>query len=338
MIEFVDLLRSIEWVMPWAWLLLPLPLVIRALPPWRETTDAVRIPFLPRLLEATGERPHRGARILPQHPLQQTLVVLGWLALVLAAARPQWVAEPIVQQRSGRDLMVAVDLSGSMETQDFGTGEGTAIDRLSALKQVLGDLARARKGDRLGLIVFGSGAYLQSPFTEDHSTWLSLLAEAEVRMAGPSTMLGDAIGLAIKRFDESDSEHRVLLLLTDGNDTGSVVPPVDAARIAAARGIRIYPIAIGDPATVGEEAIDLETLDQIARITGGQRFVALDRTALAAMPAALNQLEPVLFETVSFRPRRDLHWLPIASLLVLVALVRLVQVLHHRSDTESHRP
>lgn len=329
MAEGINLLRNIEWVMPWAWLLLPLPLALRLLPPWRETTHALRVPFLPRLVAASGERLHRGAQIRPQHPLQRALVVLGWLALVTAAARPQWVGEPLVQQRSGRDLMVAVDLSGSMETRDFATRDGATIDRLSALKQVLGDLAAARKGDRLGLIVFGSGAYLQSPFTEDHQTWLTLLGETEVRMAGPSTMLGDAIGLAIKLFNESDSEHRVLLLLTDGNDTGSVVPPVDAARVAAARGIRIHPIAVGDPATVGEEAIDLDTLDQIARISGGQRFVALDRAALAAMVTTLNQLEPVLFETVSFRPRRDLHWLPIAGLLVLASVARLTQTLRH---------
>ncbi|MEE4203013.1 MAG: VWA domain-containing protein [Halieaceae bacterium] len=329
---------NIEWAMPWAWLLLPLPLALRALPPWRAPAKAVRIPFLQQLLDATGERPRRGAQILERHPLQNLMILASWILLVAAAARPQWLGEPIVQQQSGRDLMVAVDLSGSMETRDFTTADNRSVDRLSALKHVLGQLAAARNGDRLGLIVFGSGAYLQSPFTEDHSTWLQLLEETEVRMAGPSTRLGDAIGLAIKHFSESDSEHRVLLLLTDGNDTGSMVPPVDAARVAAARGIRIYPIAVGDPATVGEEAIDLDTLDQIATLTGGERFVALDRAALTRILSTLNQLEPVLFETVSFRPRTDLHWLVFALLLVTLPLLRLIHRLTRRPVAGSNTP
>jgi Ca-activated chloride channel family protein len=327
---FGNIYGNIEWAMPWVWMLLPLPLALRALPPWRAPARAVRIPFFQQLLDATGERPRRGAQILKRNRLQKLMVVASWILLVTAAARPQWLGEPIIQQQSGRDLMVAVDLSGSMETRDFTTADNRSVDRLSALKHVLGQLAAARDGDRLGLIVFGSGAYLQSPFTEDHRTWLQLLEETEVRMAGPSTMLGDAIGLAIKHFSDSDSEHRVLLLLTDGNDTGSMVPPIDAARVAAARGIRIYPIAVGDPATVGEEAIDLDTLDQIATLTGGERFVALDRAALARILSTLNQLEPVIFETVSFRPRTDLHWLAFGLLLVALSLLRLIHGLTTR--------
>ena len=218
--------------------------------------------------------------------------------------------------------MIAVDLSGSMETQDFTQPDGQAVDRLEAVKTVLRQLANERPGDRLGLIVFGNNAYLQSPFTEDHAAWLVLLDETRIRMAGPSTALGDAVGLAIKLFKDAETEHRVLLLLTDGNDTGSLVPPVDAARVAAAENIRIYPIAVGDPTAVGEEAIDLETLSRMADVTGGQAFEALDSADLAAVFELLDTLEPNIFDSVSFRPRTDVHWFPLALVVGLYLLLR----------------
>ena len=221
------------------------------------------------------------------------------------------------QQKSGRDLMVAVDLSGSMEAQDFTLPDGSTVDRLEAVKKVLAELADQRASDRLGLIVFGDAAYLQTPFTDDHEVWLQLLAETEIGMAGQSTVFGDAIGLAIKLFQESDSDNRVLIMLTDGNDTGSTVPPVDASKVAAAAGIRIYTIAIGDPATVGEEALDLETIGRVSEITGGQVFQALDQQALQQAYRAIGELEPEMYESISFRPRESLHWLPICVALLL---------------------
>jgi len=254
---------------------------------------------------------------------QQILVLGLWLGLVTAAAKPQWLGEPIEQQKAGRDLMVAVDLSGSMETQDFTDASGARVDRLVAVKEVLERLVDEREGDRLGLIVFGSSAYLQSPFTEDHATWQTLLAETRIRMAGPSTVLGDAVGLGIKLFRDADTQHRVLLILTDGNDTGSLVPPIDAARVAAAEAIKIYPIAIGDPAASGEEAIDTETLDRMAEVTGGRSFTALDRDELDGVFQLLSSLEPNVFDSISFRPRIDLHWLPLALVLALYVLIRL---------------
>jgi Ca-activated chloride channel family protein len=218
--------------------------------------------------------------------------------------------------------MIAVDLSGSMETEDFSQSSGEPTDRLTAVKTVLRQLVDERAGDRLGLIVFGSNAYLQSPFTEDHPTWLMLLNETRVRMAGPSTALGDAVGLAIKLFKDAETEHRVLLLLTDGNDTGSLVPPVDAARVAATERIRIYPIAVGDPAASGEEAIDLDTLARMAEVTGGQSFEALSSEDLTSVFKLLDTLEPNIFDSVNFRPRTDVHWLPLAAVIMLYVLLR----------------
>ncbi len=302
----------IELVHPWALLLVLLPLPMLLLPPYRESRDSVKVPFFDKLVELSEQRPETGAMILQRTRVQRFLVGFMWLCLVLAAARPQWIGPPVEQQKSGRDLMLAVDLSGSMETTDFVLPDGTTVDRLEAVKYVLAELADRRPSDRLGLIVFGNAAYLQSPFTDDHQVWEQLLRETRIGMAGQSTVFGDAIGLAIKLFRESGSDNRVLIMLTDGNDTGSTVPPVDAAKVAAQDAIRIYTIAIGDPATVGEEALDTETLERVSEVTGGRYFQALDRGQLEAAYRAIDELEPALYETVSFRPRQSLHWAPVA--------------------------
>lgn len=310
----------IELAFPWALLLLPLPLLMRLLPAYKESRDSVKVPFFNKLVDLSEQRPEQGARILRRSTLQMILVNLTWLCLILAAAKPQWIGPPIEQQKSGRDLMIAVDLSGSMEARDFTLVSGETINRLEAVKEVLADLASRRESDRLGLIVFGAAAYLQTPFTDDHQVWQQLLMETEIGMAGPSTVFGDAIGLAIKLFTESESDSRVLIILTDGNDTGSTVPPVDAAKVAAANDIRIYVIAIGDPTTVGEDALDMETINRVSEIAGGQTFRALDQDEMRQAYVTIGELEPELYETISFRPRQSLHWVPVALVSVLYLL------------------
>ena len=305
---------------PWALVLLALPLVMRFLPAYKESRDSVKVPFFDKLVELSEQRPQTGAMVLQRDRIQSFLVKLMWLCLVLAACKPQWIGPPIEQQKSGRDLMVAVDLSGSMEARDFTLPDGDTINRLEAVKNVLDELAEQRDSDRLGLIVFGSAAYLQTPFTDDHRVWRKLLEETEIGMAGQSTVFGDAIGLAIKLFKESDSDNRVLIILTDGNDTGSKVPPVDAAKVAATYDIRIYTIAIGDPAAVGEEALDMNTIERVSEVTGGQHFQALDREQLRQAYETVGELEPELYETISFRPRQSLHWVPVALALILYTI------------------
>jgi Ca-activated chloride channel family protein len=189
-----------ELAYPWALALLALPLLMRLLPAYRESRDSVKVPFFDKLVELSEQRPESGAMILRRDRAQRFLVNFMWLCLVLAAAKPQWIGPPIEQQKSGRDLMIAVDLSGSMQAQDFTLPDGATVDRLQAVKQVLDDLADQHDSDRLGLIVFGSAAYLQTPFTDDHLVWRQLLTETEIGMAGQSTVFGDAIGLAIKLY------------------------------------------------------------------------------------------------------------------------------------------
>jgi Ca-activated chloride channel family protein len=251
---------------------------------------------------------------------QQVWLLIAWLLVVCSLAKPIWLEDPIEQTQSARDLMIAVDLSGSMAETDFVTADGARIDRLTAVKQVLTEFVAAREHDRLGLIVFGSAPYLQVPFTDDHDAWLQLLDETQVAMAGQSTMMGDAMGLAIKLFETSEVENRMLIVLSDGNDTGSRVPPIEAAKIARQKGITIYNVAIGDPDTEGNEALDLEALEGVSDVTNGATFIASDREGLAKAYAAIDELEPEAFDTLSFRPRHTLHHYPIMALVAITLL------------------
>lgn len=308
-----------EFSHPWAFVLLALPLLVVFLgPEYKERRDALRVPFYQTLLDLSGSTPSDGAVVVHRSWIERLWQCVAWLLLVCAVAGPQRLGEPIERSKSARDLMVAVDLSASMQTKDFylAADKNSKIDRLTAVKSVLREFARQREHDRLGLVVFGNAAFLQAPFTEDHRSWLALLEETEIGMAGQSTVFGDAIGLAIKLFDNSESDNRVLIVLTDGNDTGSKVPPVEAAKVAAQRALRIYTIAIGDSETVGEEALDIEVLQRVAELTEGSYFQALDRAQLQAAYQAITELEPELFETLSYRPTHSLfHW-PLGALLI----------------------
>ena len=254
-------------------------------------------------------------------PLSQWLVLsMSWLLIVAALTRPQWLEEPIIKELPMRDLLVAVDLSGSMEAQDFTDADGNNVDRLTAVKQVLDAFFARRDGDRVGLILFGSAAFVQVPFTDDLDVVRELLDEAQIRMLGPRTMLGDAMGLAINLFERSEVDERVLIVLTDGNDTGSLVPPERAAEIARDNGVVTYTIAIGDPASVGEQALDEKTLESIASITGGSYFHANDRDELEAIYTELDEVNPRQVETQSYRPLTDLYHLPLAAMILLTLL------------------
>ncbi len=301
----------------WMFLLAPLPVLMRLVPVYSGDGDTVRVPFLSRLLTLAGQPLDFGLRGRQQRRFERLVLWGAWLLLVCAAMRPQWIGAAVEQYRSGRDLMVAVDLSGSMAAQDMTGPDGERTGRLQAAKQVLRDLAIEHPGDRLGLIVFGSGAHLQAPFTDDHLVWLRLLQDVETGMAGQRTAFGDAIGLSVKLFTHGTASQRVLIILTDGNDTGSMVPPVEAARVAATRGIRIYTIAIGDPASLGEDALDLDTLQRVSEVTDGRYFRAFNEGELRRAYRAISDLESAQYEVHSYRPVRDLHWIPLGLAMLL---------------------
>ena len=298
----------IEFAYPWAFILFFLPFLIHALAPaYKEQRDALKVPFFRRLVSLSGEQPQKGAVLLKKNILQRVLLIIGWLALLTAIAKPEWVGEPISKKKSAREIMVALDLSGSMSEKDFTDESGQKIDRLSAAKSVLNNFAKQRKHDRLGLILFADAPYLQAPFTADTKTWQSLLNETQLGYAGHMTAFGDAIGLAISVFERDKSKQRVLILFTDGNDTGSKMPPLKAAEIAAKHDIKIYTIAVGDPSSNGIYEMDLKTLGKVSKLTGGMSFNALNREEMVQAYDQINLLEKQDYESLSYRPRKSVH-------------------------------
>ena len=307
---------------PWLLMLLPLPwLGYRFLPEYREARSAVRVPFFGAMSRAVGQAPSQaGAR---SNRWQLILNLLVWSLLLVAAARPVLVEKPIERQQPVRDLMLAIDLSQSMETTDFTDAKGQKINRLAAVKDVEHGFLDKRKDDRLGLIVFGSGAYPQAPLTLDHASLSLLLDDTGIGMAGPNTAIGDAIGLSLKLLDQAHEQEKVLILLTDGNDTSSAITPDHAAEMAAAKGVVIHTIGIGDPSAEGEARVNLQGLQQIADTTGGNFFRAEDRTALDQVYSTLDTLTPHQVKTLSHQPKKDLFWWPLGAAIALLALYHL---------------
>ena len=231
-----------EFLWWWLFILLPLPLLVRwwLKPVEREAGLALRVPFLDDFQQQGGVLLSRSW----QGMLALVLATLAWLMLVTAAARPVWIGEAMTLPVAGRDLMMAVDLSGSMQEQDF-ILNGQVVDRLIATKAVAGEFVRKRVGDRIGLVLFGDQAYLQAPLTFDRETVLQLLKESVIGLAGERTAIGDAIGLALKRLQNSPEKNRVLILMTDGANTAGSVSPLEAADMAASAGLKIYTVGIG---------------------------------------------------------------------------------------------
>lgn len=314
-----------EFAWWWAAIVLPLPILIWWLLPAVQSTDeaALRVPFYHQL-----QQPVAGTTRRIQLPrLNLLLAGVIWLLLVVAAMRPQWVGEAIEMPVTGRDLMMLVDISGSMSEEDF-SYRGQRMNRLQAVKYVAGDFIQQRVGDRIGLILFGEKAYVQTPLTFDRQTTDHFLQEAAVGLAGKSTSIGDAIGLAIKRLRQRDSASRVLVLLTDGANTSGTVKPLDAARLAGEMNIRIYTIGVGSEGGGGSffgmmlnpsADLDEKSLKAIAAATQGQYFRARDTQELQAIYAEIDRLEPSKSGDEHFRPLDELYIWPLAAALVLSA-------------------
>ena len=322
---------SLEW--PWLLVLTPLPWLYRR---WRRATElnltALHAPAYAALFPDREITAGRG----PHHRLRLALLALIWLALLGAAARPVWTGEPAALPTSGRDLLLAVDISGSMEIRDMESGN-QLVDRLTAIKAVVGDFVIRRPQDRLGLILFGGEAYLHTPLTFDHQTLKTLLNEAVIGFAGDGTAIGDAIGLAVKRLRDRPETSRVLILLTDGANNAGQITPAQAVRLAAANHVRIYTIGIGADELIQRTLfgarrvnpsadLDEAGLRMLADTTGGRYFRARNPAELDAIYRELDSLEPVAQAPDTVRPLRSLaHW-PLAvalfASLVLVVVAR----------------
>ena len=317
----------------WMFLLLPLPWLVRLVlkPAQQQAGRALKVPFLEDFQQgkqAFSRSWHSWLALL--------LGALAWLMLLTAAARPVWIGDTVSLPMQGRDLMMAVDLSGSMQEQDFILNR-QVVDRLVATKAVAGEFISKRSGDRIGLVLFGDQAYLQAPLTFDRHTVLQLLKESAIGLAGERTAIGDAIGLALKRLQNSPDKNRVLILMTDGANTAGSVSPLEAADMAAAAGLKIYTVGIGSESDAARSLfgfqlmnpnadLDERSLRAIADKTGGQYFRARDTEEFHKIYAELDRLEPVEQAAQQWRPQQELFRWPLLAAFVLVLLTAVLRI------------
>jgi Ca-activated chloride channel family protein len=324
---------GLEFAWPWIFLCILLPVLSYLLlaPASESRQSALLFPFT-RMLSSIKADTHSKTS-----SLVKWLRLVAWILLVIAAARPQWIGESIQVPISGRSLMLAVDISGSMENEDMVINR-RAVDRLTAVKAVAGEFIEKREGDYLGLILFGTRAYLQSPLSYDRKTIRILLNEAVTRLAGENTAIGDAIGLAVKRLKKQPEKNRVLILLTDGANTAGSIDPLKAADLAATESIKIYTIGVGDDSAhlsgifglrLRKSDLDEDTLKAIASKTGGQFFRARDIAELQEIYQLLDEIEPVTDENQSFRPITELYQWPLATALLLSLIITGIRRIQH---------
>ncbi|MEM6511555.1 MAG: VWA domain-containing protein [Pseudomonadota bacterium] len=327
----------ISFAWPWVLLALPLPFLIRRLMSEADVADeaGLKVPALSQF-DVLRDRAAREQLL----DWRAWVAMLAWILLVVAAARPERVGDELDVPVSGRNLMLAVDLSGSMDQKDFKLGNRN-VDRLTATKAVASDFISRREGDRIGLILFGERAYLQVPLTLDRETVKILLLEAFIGLAGEKTAIGDAITLAVKRIydQEADADEQVLVLLTDGANTAGEIEPLKAAELASQIGLRIYTIGIGADAmtintltgrrtSVNPSAdLDEETLTAIADMTGGRYFRATDTATLQDIYRLVDELEPVEEPESGFRPVKSMYYWPLGAALALAALLAATSLL-----------
>jgi Ca-activated chloride channel family protein len=307
----------------WVLGFLPLPLLIYwLLPPLRIKSASLNIPNFNKAEEYTGEKLRAAAYIKRRNLLAWLGLILIWVLLVFALASPQLVGEPEMKVKTSRNFLIVADISFSMAQTDWMIN-GEKTTRWAAVKKVLHDFILKREGDRMGLIFFGSSAYIQAPFTPDLQTVDNMLEEADVGMAGQMTNIGKAIVKGIEMFDNDSIETKVMLVLTDGVDAGTDILPLDAADLAKNDSILIYTIGIGDPES-GNSDLDEETLKEISEMTGAQYFRAIDADRLEEIYAELDRLEPIEYEEENYRPTTFLYYYPLGAAILLAILFSFI--------------
>jgi len=314
-----------EWI--WVLAILPLPLIVYWLPAKKKSeAAALKIPVL--LEEMT-----RSNTVTSNKKTSLIILTILWMLLVIAASRPQWLGEAVNIPSEGREMMIAVDLSGSMQVEDMSLN-GRAVNRLDMLKVILGDFIERRTGDRLGLILFGDDAYMQTPMTFDRNTVQQMLDEAVLGLVGQQTAIGDAIALGVKRFNEADESNRVLLLLTDGQNTAGKITPEQALELAIAKKVTIYSVGIGADVMLQQSIfgtrkvnpssdLDEKSLKNLADKTNGHYFRARSSADLAKIYQLLDKLEPVEQDQKKMRPLSALFYWPLGGALMLCLLYLL---------------
>lgn len=321
-------------LIPWAALLLPLPWLMMRWSKKNQNSQAINIPFIEKVIQGNAS-----SNELSQAHFDPSKIILWliWVLFIAALMRPVWIGDPIPPTQEGRNIMLAIDGSRSMEEQDM-LVNNRRVNRFMALQSVVDEFIEQRKGDRIGLILFGTQAYMLSPLSFDTQAVQSMLLDASIGLAGDNTAIGDAIGLAIKRFQDASSDNNILILVTDGANTSGTVDPIDAANKAAEIGVKIYTIGIGSSANASNDPVsqlmrrqgltfDDSQLKSIAQITQGQYFLAQDAQSLQAIYAQLNAIESTEYEGQLFRPIKEYYWMILLLALALLSLYFMGQTM-----------
>lgn len=311
---------NFELAYPWMLWLLPLPILVYfILPPLRMKSESLYFPVFQKAVKYTGGKPRKSALVKRRNFFNWLILFAIWVAMIAALAGPQLVGKPELKVKTARNFLITADISFSMAQKDWQLGD-KKVRRWDAVKNLMHDFIKERKGDRMGLVFFATNAYVQAPFTPDLHTVDQLLEEADVGMAGQMTHIGKAINMGIGMFKEDTIKTKVMLLLTDGVDAGMDILPLDGAEMARKDSVIIYTIGIGEPGTGGSD-LDEKTLQQIAEITGGKYFRAKDADALKEVYDEVNKLEPIEFKETENRPVTLLYMYPLGAALVLAVVV-----------------
>lgn len=317
----------LEFYWSWVFWALPLPLISYFLLPSNKPAQLAALRVSNNQFFGASDNKQTVSAKIPM-----LLFSLVWVLLVIASARPQWIGEPITAPAQARELILAVDLSASMSEEDMRVN-GRWVDRLTMVKSVLKEFIDKREGDRIGLILFADNAYVQAPLTFDLTTIQTLLDESFLGLVGKRTAIGDAIGLAVKRFDNKPESNRVLVLLTDGENTAGSLAPEQALELAIAKEITIYTIGVGSKQgrQIGffqrASGIDEDSLNNIALATNGKYFRATDTDELAIIYDELDQLEKIEAQVDTMRPQRALFYWPLA-LALFISLMRVAYIVY----------
>lgn len=316
-----------EFGLPWLFLFLPLPLLLLLLSKKQTGGLSIRFPGVSARLPETNISTQTSWRRFIQKGMLPFLI---WLCAIVAVAQPRWVGEPIALEQEAREILIALDLSGSMRQEDM-VMNGERVTRLYAAHHILADFIRRRQGDRVGLIVYADSAHVYVPMTSDLDTVARLAEEAEIGLAGQSTALGDAIGLSIKYFLNRQSKQRVILMLTDGMINSGKINAEQAILLAKNNDVRIHTIGIGSdeilvPGLFGERRVNPNQelnegfLSEVAHVTGGEYFRGRSVKEMERIYTLIDELEPVVSDAQFFRPQQSLvHW-PLGIAMFFIAL------------------
>ncbi|MGY0393382.1 vWA domain-containing protein [Bizionia sp. KMM 8389] len=315
--------ENFHFAYPLVALLIPLPLLIYwLLPPLKNKSTALKFPYFSRVATVTNQKPKKASFIKKRNWFSWFIMYTIWLLLLSALASPELVGKPEKKIKTSRNFLIVADISFSMANTDW-VLDGKRVTRWLAVKDIMRQFIGERKSDRMGLVFFGTNAYIQAPFTSDLKTIQTMLDEADVGMAGQMTNIGKAIVKGMDLFERDTIPNKVMLLLTDGVDSGEEILPLDAANIAKRDSTVIYTVGIGDPGNASSD-LDERTLKEISEMTGGKYFRAKDTEAFQQIYDELDTLEPIEFEEESFVPKTLLYYIPLGIAIALAACIVLI--------------